>query len=378
MFNNPEELFGGTRSMLALIDLIYAAAENASLWPVVLDRISELAGGREMFLASSFTVEGANIVNIARMDQVALKPYIDYYAGVNILSKRCDELYADGQARYSHRAVPDEEFERTEFCVDYFHPHDMHFSIGAKIPLGAEGSAYMACMRPKSQVAFDDRKGLLLEALVPHMQRAMRMHLRLAQLTAHEAGLKQSLDAFGHAVFGVDGRRRVVFMNRLAEEMLVAGDGLSLVEGRLQAVGVADDVALQRLLAGAVSSFAESLAAAVLVQRRSGVAALTVTAMPFTGVGQRMEPLAALVFCADPERRQATRQTLLRALYALSPVESRMVDLLVDGFDTNGAAVRLGMTQETARFYVKRVLAKVGVKRQSELVKRVLQLPGLG
>jgi len=39
-------------------------------------------------------------------------------------------------------------------------------------------------------------------------------------------------------------------------------------------------------------------------------------------------------------------------------------------------ASRLGITLETGRMYVKRILAKTGVSRQAELVRLMVSLPG--
>jgi DNA-binding CsgD family transcriptional regulator len=66
----------------------------------------------------------------------------------------------------------------------------------------------------------------------------------------------------------------------------------------------------------------------------------------------------------------------LRSLYRLTPAEARIADLLAGGNEVGEVAVRAGITLETARFHVKRVLAKTGVRRQTELVRLMLSLPG--
>jgi len=137
MYANPEEVFGGTDKLLDLIELIYSAVDDGLLWPVVLDRVSETVNGRETLLFTSFPDPATpNVSCLARMDPVALIPYSEYYAALNVLSKRCDQMFPDGTVRYGHQAVPDTGFERTEFCNDYFNPNGMHYTFGLKIPLG--------------------------------------------------------------------------------------------------------------------------------------------------------------------------------------------------------------------------------------------------
>ena len=77
---------------------------------------------------------------------------------------------------------------------------------------------------------------------------------------------------------------------------------------------------------------------------------------------------------SDPASQPLSRGATLRALYALTPSEARVADLLLQGLETRDVANRLGLALETARFHVKRVLAKTGVKRQTELMRMMLSL----
>ena len=66
----------------------------------------------------------------------------------------------------------------------------------------------------------------------------------------------------------------------------------------------------------------------------------------------------------------------MKMLYGLTPRESRLADLLLEGLDVRGIAERLDITIETVRFHMKRVLAKTGTRRQTELSQLMLSLPG--
>jgi hypothetical protein len=177
VYSNPEEVFGGAGSLLSLIELIYSAVDDVSLWPVVLERIAEAVQGEETVLFTSFPDPATpNVSCLARMDPVVLVPYAEYYAPLNVLSERCDRMFPDGTVRYSHRAVPDTEFEKTEFYNDYFEPNNMRYSFGLKVPLGNQPPAYLTCMRPKSRGSFEGREGAVYETLMPHLQRALKLH----------------------------------------------------------------------------------------------------------------------------------------------------------------------------------------------------------
>ena len=381
MFANTEELFGGTKKLLALIELIYSAVDDAACWPVVLEQVSEVLSGRETVLFASFAEPTAtNISSVARIDPTALIPYVEHYAEVNVLSKRCDQLFADGTARYAHRAVPDVEFERTEFCNDYFHPYGMHYSIGIKVPLAGQAPAYLACMRPKRDGWFDEGEGRALEILMPHLQRALTLHLKVAQLQANVAGMESALDAFGHAVFGLNREGKVVASNRAAANIVRRGDGLRLQADRLTAGDAREDMQLQEMVGGSTGPVEKNIGPApkrsMLLSRRFSLPlSLVILPFLFTPIADYSQ-FEALVIVNDPEQRTGSRAEVLRHLYRLTPTEARMADLIAQGSEIKEAAVVLRTTLETARFHMKRVLAKTGARRQAELVKLVLSLPG--
>jgi hypothetical protein len=64
---------------------------------------------------------------------------------------------------------------------------------------------------------------------------------------------------------------------------------------------------------------------------------------------------------------------LIELIYS-AVVLDRIADLLAGGNEVGEVAA--GITFETARFHVKRVMAKTGVRRQTELVRLMLSLPG--
>jgi DNA-binding CsgD family transcriptional regulator len=57
----------------------------------------------------------------------------------------------------------------------------------------------------------------------------------------------------------------------------------------------------------------------------------------------------------------------------LTPAEARVADRLLE---VREIADRLGITLETCRFHLKRVLVNTGARRQAELIRLMLSLPG--
>jgi DNA-binding CsgD family transcriptional regulator len=98
---------------------------------------------------------------------------------------------------------------------------------------------------------------------------------------------------------------------------------------------------------------------------------------PFVSSGVLTEGCPCiLIFISDPGSKPGSRTGVLRVLYRLTPTESRLADLLLQRREVREAADQLGTTLETSHFHLKRVLAKTGTRRQTELIRLMLSLPG--
>lgn len=255
----------------------------------------------------------------------------------------------------------------------------MHYSCGLKIPLDGEAPAYMSNQRAKSKGGFQEQEGAVLEVLMPHLQRALMLHLRFARMESSVQGLEAALDRFEHAVFGINKYGHVIFSNRKAEEIASKGDGLRLSNGLLVATHPEQDRSLQAILSSAMlagDGNGLSCGGFLRLEGRSAAQELRVTAMPFVcPLPTHALQLAALVFVSDSARHAPSRSMAMRALFALTPAETRVADMLLEGLDAREIASRLRLMIETTRFHVKRILAKTGTRRQAELLKLMLSLP---
>ena len=336
MFPDRAQVFGGTTRFLALIELIYSAANDATLWPSILDQMGEAVGGEQTLLFAPLADPGAaNALRSVRTAPEVVRDYLDHYASVNILAEPCDLMFPTGSVRFSHWAVPDAEFERSEFYCDFFRRHNMHYSIGLKVPLGEMPAAYFSCQRSKSNGPFAEREGLVYETLMPHLHRSLTLYWQMIQMQSKVLGLETALDALHHAVFGLDRKGKVVLSNRSAEAIVKAGDALRLSNGVLSSVLPEQNRRLQMALKGAVAAgngSGISCGGALLIDRKSQTYPLRITVTPFLfPVPGSSAQLAALVFVSDPARSPQSRGAALRALYGLTPTEIRLADLLLEG-----------------------------------------------
>jgi DNA-binding CsgD family transcriptional regulator len=367
--------------LLELIERIYATVQNPELWSGVVGEISQALGGDSIAIYAGFP--GSKTPELLAMNDIAAdawKPFSEYYALINPLMPRFEQRFAPGTTWFSQDGMSDAELEPTEFYQDFYRPNDMHFSLGLRIPLWGAAAGSMSCQRSKAAGAFAPETDRIVQTLKPHLQRALTLHHQMTGIEAQRLGLGAAFDAFDQGVFLLDAAGRVVYANSRAEAVLRAAEGLKLAQGRLRAVLPDQDQPLQQLLQAALRLGVANGTPSrfLLLSRRRQTLPLRVSAAPFrlesawlgAGVG-------AVVFVHDPALQAASRAEAMRALFGLTPTESRVAEHLLAGLETNELAARMAITQQTARFHIKRILAKTGTRRQTELMRLMLSLPGV-
>jgi DNA-binding CsgD family transcriptional regulator len=91
--------------------------------------------------------------------------------------------------------------------------------------------------------------------------------------------------------------------------------------------------------------------------------------LPVRGAAHDLFSQATSLLVITPVDRSAVPTAeVLQGLFDLTPAEARLAGLVGQAKSPREAATILGVTEETARTTLKRVLAKTGVRRQAELV----------
>lgn len=78
---------------------------------------------------------------------------------------------------------------------------------------------------------------------------------------------------------------------------------------------------------------------------------------------------------SDPVVWQQKHRDWLQRLYGPTPSQSRLAGLLARGSSLKDAALRLGITEGSARQYLKIIFRKTGTNRQADLVRRLNAVP---
>jgi DNA-binding CsgD family transcriptional regulator len=364
-----------TIELSGLIDQIYEAALNPSLWPVVVDATADLFNATIGNLSHYDWVTHESINISRRVDPGFHRSYAEYYAARNPYMQTVGSQPV-GSVFTTEDLFPRRQLVRAEIYGEWFSPQGMDTALGAN--LGVEGTRAWALglWRPWRLGAFHAHERQLLALITPHLRRALKISARLAETDLLGASLTATLDQLTHGVALLDGYGRVQFLNRFAEDLVAAHDGLSMRDGALSAARSDQAAALQVAIQRVASA---RRGAALQLERPSGKRALTLLIAPLhvETAWLELRPPAALVIITDPERGGVTPKQRLIDAYRLTPAEATLVMGLLLGHDLGAIADELKITYETARTHLRRVLVKTDTHRQTDLVRLLVREVGI-
>jgi DNA-binding CsgD family transcriptional regulator len=235
-------------------------------------------------------------------------------------------------------------------------------------------------MRSRRNGPFGAQDVRVAAALMPHLQRAIRLDRKLRGLEAERGALGAALERASCAVVLLDAGRQVVPMSRVAEDMIAAGDGLTLGADGLHAARASAEGRFQELLSSAIEpAFAGPADGLMALPRNSGRRPIAAFAapMPLRDDSWWTDGAAAILFLSDPEISPESAARTLARLYGLTPMEARVAGLLAEGRGLRETAEALGVSRHTAQAHLKAIFAKTGLHNQVQLARLVGSLATL-
>jgi len=304
-----------------------------------------------------------------------LRSFTDYWAGRAFIWKGVAKLPV-GAVMVREMIISRDEFCRTDFYNEWCRPQGVEAVIATNLLLEGPLSTVIAAYRPYAEGDFDATETRLFAELIPHLQRAVRLQLRLADLDGQLEGSAEILDRLVQGVILVDAEARVIFANRAAESMLRAGRGLVLGRAGLRAEIPGETRRLRRMIADCAEPRPGRGGAGgrLRLSREHGMP-LTVLVAPhhtrFCWIDV-VRPRAVL-FIADPEATAALSQQWLREDFGLTSAEAAVAVDVLEADGLRAVASRLGISLATARTHLAHVFDKTGTRRQAELVRLLLR-----
>ncbi len=367
-----------------LLEALYAAPLDMRAWHCFLDQLCAFTGSASGYILSSSPGSGTVCVagGGSGFDPATMRLYNEHYGEQDscraawVANPRQGVIEGESLVRqeqllrseFWNALLARDEFTSLALVVDSRHPFEVNV---------------LSLWRDARRGPLKRGALVLLKALLPHLRVALdlRAHIQEAHLREASAHASSAADPTRGGLMLVLATGRVMFVDEGAARLLDEGDGLKVARGRLTGVKEREALCLSRLLLragvrGARSSAEAPPCGAMKVERRGG--SLHLIVMPPTEATARTGiPHDAVVYLRNPAHPPASRALALQQLFALTPTESRLADLLLAGKIICEVADEMRITKETARYHLKHVFSKTGVRRQAELMHLGMSLPAL-
>ena len=266
------------------------------------------------------------------------------------------------------------EWEQNVYFKMFCGPHDVYHLMGADISTPDGGKLRFRVTRPKHKPNFSANERALCASFLPHLRRASQLHNLIDRSESLSDLYSQAISRLSVATLVLDESGSVLQSNPVADEILARSDGLKLVGGRLEATYPSDNRVLQQLIRSAFDPDAPKSAEAMSVTRPSGLVNLgvVVESIPSLDWAEEKGQPAALVYIRDASSKSLASEVVTKQLFNLTRAETALAMELANGLSLEEAAEALNIRRNTARAHLRSIFSKTGVRRQTELVRIML------
>ena len=370
----------GSGDLVATIAKIYEASIESESLDRLAGIVAAAVGSRSGFLALLDRPQNGQVGTPAvvglpsateNFDEWARAAYAEHYHQCNIWFHRGIQKGFPAIV-LGHELVAPEMLVRSEW-YEYCRRLDAFHVLGAQFHLNSRLSAQFGAHRPRHSKPFDEGHRRIMSLLLPHLQRALQVNARLGLLDQICTITSDLLERVGLGVLILDRDRRLLFANLLAERMLAGKSFLDARNGRVFASpGTAPGFDHMVEQAAQTSAGMGIHSGGMLnVAGEEGIVRLLISPLARERSLCQGADAAVLVLLTGPAPAPPRAAEKLSEAFGLTRAEGQLLSALVAGEPLSEYADRLGLSIETPRTHLKRILNKTGIHRQVDLVRIV-------
>ena len=361
---------------LAIADLFARAALDDD-WPTALNALADVCGDGAGQLIAVGPDDTLPFNWVTRFDP----KWLAEFEASGLANPAFNPRVAQGirmpvmSAWHEARCSSEEELRRNfayaDFCRRSDIPHGSQTTLlrenGMLIGLAVLQGAAHGVPQEAERRAFD--------AIAPHVRSAVMTQMALERQGASLIG--GAMEALSIAAFLCD-RDGIVRAMTSAAENALSSEILRLTHGRLGAPRAEDARALEAAIAAAAAPPSPRRPAhrTLIVRRGDGagaIQALDIVALPNRQYAFGFEP-RVLVSVRGGARRGDEMAALLAAAFSMTAMEAKIAVRLAEGQPREVIAAERQVSVETVRSHIKKIFAKMDVRREAELAARLRQL----
>lgn len=375
-----------TEALLGAVAPLHEAPQELGAWNHAFDALARAIPCEQGALIERLgRAEGSGFGLVIGTDQHFMGEYqreyhrVDPFASEDVLTR----LHDLGRAAMSGEVLPDMDMLRSPFYTQFLARHgDLFNGLLGSFSIAEPSHASIWLLRSRGH-AFTEDERRCLDVFASHARAALRQRRWLARMERERDAALAWMDCWSDATFVMDAQGGLLIANVMAERLLRGGDLLALRDGRLRPARLGDPDWLTPLLKQMVLEArrrGDSTRCLALPRRTDSTPLHAVlTTLPATP-GRSLDTLPRIALVLR-DLRQALphfEAAQLKELFAFTAAEARVANALLAGQSVEDIANESSVRRDTVRAHVKRMLAKTGSRRQSDLQKLLVKaLPNL-
>lgn len=358
-----------------MIDALYEGMIDESAWNPALVRLTDLVAGSAVALFSLNPSTGEVFrADVARIDPRVMSEYQGTW--IHNDPRHAAALTCKvGVPQIDGMLVDVRNFHRSMIFNEFFRPSDIPYHVATWIERTATRGVVLSIQGTWQRGAFDEDDRDRLALLIPHVRRIVAMKDRMARSQMRANGLLEMMDRLPYGVLLLGRDLEILEASAMARELLASRSGVHADDGRLGFTRASDAHAfIERLKEDPTRAQLDD----IVVISRSGLRPpLSLMILPVKAAQEAwLRPAARwLVMLFDPQANRPVAEQSLQRVLEISFAEAALARRLALGLSPAEAARQLGISIHTARAQLKSVFAKVGVRTQAQLVRRILNSP---
>jgi DNA-binding CsgD family transcriptional regulator len=362
-----------------IIAAIYDAALQPELWSAALAHAARYFDASRAILETPLrsTLAGG-FVAVHNISQCDLAAYNAHFRSRNVWMDGHFKRHSGREGAFTgDMFASHDELVNSEFYSDYLRRQDAYHMCSSVIHGRSPNMdlVTITVTRGRRQRRFSEEHRRAIGHLAPHVQRALAIHDRLGS-SAQVTGTMNpdALQFAASAVFLVNGSAKILQLSPSAERVVRDGSILTVQADHL--TSARDNDSLVEAIRQVSQARTNGRFGRLLLLRGSVVPLLRAHALIVSA--DVLAPGAVLVFLGPLGATQYVRLSeSLRALYGLTPAESRLCELLKEGHSLQTAAGLLSIRTSTVASQLKSIFLKTGLGRQADLVRALLDVAAL-
>lgn len=355
-----------------LLYQIHASNDASGGWSDVLALLRERFDSQLATLSHHHFASGQGAVVCEFPETLGYRAAYAEYASRNPWLLASEE-YAAGRVLTGDELLSNRDLVKTDFYRDLLRPQGLfHCMSGVAVRRG-NLVHFVSLHRGPEQTGFGEREKTSFKPLLAHISLALENRWRLRQAGELTAVMKAVVDRYPHPSVLVDADGRIVHRNRSAVAASLLSAGLRVEDNRLAAATPVDRAALRetiREIASAARDGRDTTRAMTLSVpggHHPGVVSMHAAGRAFSAERGETDELV-LIATRNPHIAHDIHTCSFVKQFRLSPAQARVSVMIVSGHSLADTALRLHVSENTARSHLKQVFQKTNTHGQMELV----------